>query len=336
VFDIVRTALIVTLLLLMSSLPYQPLQTSYTPTFDGNRAYDYLTAQCSFGPRPPGSENLSLCREYIVSIFLEEGWNVTLQNFTYKETECANIIATWPERNSSFFVIGAHYDTRPNATEESSAENRSRPILGANDGASGVAVLLELARVLPTATRSSVELVCFDAEDSGDINGWNWIVGSTYFVNQLSQSEASSITGMILLDMIGDANLVIPREATSTRSLQDNIWQTAESMGDQNVFVDSSGWSVIDDHSPFLSAGISAVDLIQTPFPWYWHTLEDTPDKCSAASLQVVGQVVETFLVITAGSNITFQPNPPVDYVMVVLLTVPVILIVSYWLYRRR
>ncbi len=335
-FDIVRTALIVTLLLLMSSVPYQALQTSYTPTFDGNRAYDYLIDQCAFGPRPPGSENLSQCRQYIVNAFEEQGWNVTLQNFTYKETECANIIATWPEQKSSFFIIGAHYDTRPNATEESSAENRSRPILGANDGASGVAVLLELASVLPTDARSSVELVCFDAEDSGDINGWNWIVGSTYFVSQLSQSEVSSITGMILLDMIGDANLVIPREATSTRSLQDSLWQTAESMGDQNVFVDSSGWSVIDDHSPFLDAEIPAVDLIQTPFPWYWHTLEDTPNKCSAASLQVVGQVVETFIVTAAGSDITFQPNPPVDYVMVILLAVPVILIVSYWLYRRR
>jgi glutaminyl-peptide cyclotransferase len=332
----VRIVLFVIMLLFVSPVVYHPLQTSYTPAFDGTRAYNYLTAQCDFGPRPPGSENLSLCRQYIVNAFKEQGWNVTLQNFTYKETECANIIATWSGQNSSFFVIGAHYDTRPKADQEASAENRTRPILGANDGASGVAALLELASTLPIDVRISVELVCFDGEDSGDINGWNWIVGSTYFVDQLSQSAVGSITGMILLDMIGDANLVIPRESTSTRSLQDNIWQTAESMGDQNVFVDSSGWSVIDDHSPFLDAGIPAVDLIQTPFPWYWHTLEDTPDKCSAASLQVVGQVVETFIVTAAGSGITFQSNLPVDYTMVILIAVPVILVVSYWLYRRR
>jgi Zn-dependent M28 family amino/carboxypeptidase len=261
------------------------------------------------------------------------GWSVELQNFTYKDTACSNIIATWGSRNPEFFVVGAHYDTRPHADQESDPINRTIPILGANDAASGVAIILELARVLPESTRPSIELVCFDAEDSGNIDGWDWIVGSNYYVNQLSDSEKGNITGMVLLDMVGGTDLVIPRERYSTRDMQDELWSVAATLGHDDVFVDTFGSAVLDDHRPFLDAGIPAVDIIQTPFPWTWHTLDDTPANCDPQSLQVVGEVVESFLVTSSGA---YSISPPIDYVMVAIVVIPAIALVIYVLYRRK
>ncbi|MFW9910401.1 MAG: M28 family peptidase, partial [Candidatus Thorarchaeota archaeon] len=184
-----RAAFLTLLIILLSPIPMIPSQTPYSPMFDGENAFSYLTAQCEFGPRPPGSENISLVRGYISDILSAQGWVVFLQNFTYQEVECANIVAVWPERNTSTLILGAHYDTRPRADQESDPTNRMMPVLGANDAASGVAVLLELARILPEESRPFIEIVLFDAEDSGNINGWNWIVGSTYYVDQMSSSK---------------------------------------------------------------------------------------------------------------------------------------------------
>ncbi|MFW9933410.1 MAG: M28 family peptidase, partial [Candidatus Thorarchaeota archaeon] len=308
-------------------------QTDYSPLFDGERAYDHLVAQCDFGPRPPGSQNLTNCREYVVDELEALGWIVTLQTFTYLNTQCANIIASWSSQDPIHFVLGAHYDTRPYADQESDSFNRTLPVLGANDAGSGVGVLLELARVLPESSRPKAELVFFDAEDSGNIAGWNWIVGSTHYVAQLTESQRTNITGMILLDMVGDANLVIPKESSSTDNLQDDIWDIAEDLGHSEVFVDRTGSSVLDDHRPFLDAGIPAVDLIHTPFPWTWHTLHDTPENCAPSSLQVVGEVVETFLVTNSGS---YTVDTSLDIIIVVLVLVPAVMTLAYLFYRQK
>ncbi|MCK5152627.1 MAG: M28 family peptidase, partial [Candidatus Thorarchaeota archaeon] len=306
----VRTVILILSLMLIAPITLVPFQVTYSPLFDGDNAFSYLTDQCDFGPRPPGSENLSECREYIFNTLVQEGWTVSFQNFTYRSVDCVNIIATWPVQNSTITVLGAHYDTRPHADQESDPEDRTRPVLGANDGASGVAALLELARVLPEAIRSSIEMVFFDAEDSGYIDDWDWIVGSTHYVDQLTSSKRESITAMILLDMIGDVNLRIPREASSTDSLQDRLWSIAADLGHDDVFLDTPGSSILDDHRPFLAAGIPAVDLIHTPFPWTWHTLQDTPDNCSPESLEAVGRVVEYFLVELTASTVSTTPFP--------------------------
>jgi Zn-dependent M28 family amino/carboxypeptidase len=250
------------------------------------------------------------------------------------ETPCANIIATWNDTTDSPIILGAHYDTRPNATEDSPS-NRSLPILGANDGASGTAVLMELARALPIVDRSKIELVFFDAEDSGGINGWDWIQGAVYFVSDLSATRISTIEAMILVDMVGDADLYLPKEGTSTDSLQNTIWSIAADLGYSDTFVGGSGGSVIDDHRPFLEAGIPAVDIIQVPFPSYWHTLEDTPDKCSAESLEKVGRVLEVFVVEYNSENGGFDPDPPyILYAAVIIL--PVILLLVFYQSRKR
>jgi hypothetical protein len=335
-------AILIISLVLMAPVTLYPSQVTYTPLFDGDTAMTYLIDQCSFGPRPPGSANLSDCREYIANTLQGEGWIVSFQNFTYREVDCVNIIATWPEQNSTITVLGAHYDTRPHADQESDPEDRTRPVLGANDGASGVAGLIELARVLPTQTRSYVELVFFDAEDSGYIDGWDWIIGSTYYVDQLTPSKRDNITAMILLDMIGDLNLRIPRELSSTDSLQDSLWAIAENLGYGDIFLDSSGSSVLDDHRPFLTAGIPAVDLIHTPFPWTWHTLYDTPENCSPDSLEAVGRVVEYFLVSLTDTTIPTTPfptDPPIDIFTVAMIVIPVAgfaIITLAYLYKRK
>ena len=320
------------LFLLLPSTLFTAAQTTYSPVFNGANAFDYLEAQCDFGPRPPGSENLSLCRDYIVAVMESFGWVVTLQNFTYLDTECVNIIASWTSEANSTLLLGAHYDTRPRATSDPDSENKNKPILGANDGASGVAVLMELARVLPLENRSVVRFVFFDAEDSGQINGWDWIEGSRYYVSQLNQTERSSIHAMVLLDMVGDSNLVLAKEITSTDSLQDAVWGVAASLGYGAIFVNSASSSVLDDHRPFLDAGIPALDIIQVPFPWYWHTLEDTPDKCSASSLEAVGRVMEAFIVGVSGNAY------PLDLPLTIFAAIGVIsvVVVSYAVIRLR
>jgi Zn-dependent M28 family amino/carboxypeptidase len=137
---------------------------------------------------------------------------------------------------------------------------------------------------------------------------------------------------MILVDMVGDANLYLPKEGTSTHSLQNSIWSIADNLGYSSTFVNTGGSSVIDDHRPFLDAGIPSVDIIQVPFPSYWHTLEDTPDKCSADSLEKVGRVLEVFIVDYNSETDVFVPNPP--YVLYVTMIVLVVIVV-FAIYQR-
>ncbi len=331
------TVSIVALLITLSLSPISTLQISHVPSFNGTNAYQYLVDQTDFGPRPPGSENLSLSRAMISETFEAAGWNVTFQNFTYKEVECVNIIVTWPSSPSPPVILGAHYDTRPEATADPGLANRSKPVLGANDGASGVAVLMELADSLPEIVRSTVEIVLFDAEDSGNIDGWEWIQGATYYVSQLNSTQRNSIQAMVLVDMVGDENLRLLRESSSTNSLQNTIWSIAGQLGHNDTFLESYGESIIDDHRPFLDAGIPAVDLIQhAPFPWYWHTLEDTPDKCSVESLQTVGEVLEVFVVEQANNGITFSSDDSTLLIIGVGAVVIITVALIYLILKRR
>jgi hypothetical protein len=314
-----RVTWVIMILLIIPLSGRTALQAGHVPEFSGTNAMSHLVAQCDFGPRPPGSDNLTQCRQYIVDALEGYGWEITLQSFTYQDVSCTNIIAWYGTSRNATMLLGAHYDTRPLADNDPDPANRSRPGLGANDGASGTAVLLEMARVLPIEVRTDVELVFFDAEDSGDIAGWNWIVGSTYYVNQLDSNRISLISSMILLDMIGDSDLQLQREITSTRSLQDIVWSIAANLGYNDTFLDLLGGSILDDHHPFLDAEIPALDIIHhNPFASSWHTVDDIPERCSAASLQIVGEVVETFLV-TQGETTTFPPDFPVTFYVLLL-----------------
>jgi Zn-dependent M28 family amino/carboxypeptidase len=163
---------------------------------------------------------------------------------------------------------------------------------GANDGASGVAVLLELARVVNLEElHHEIWLAFFDAEDDGGIEGWGWIVGSTYMANNLSvQPEA-----MILVDMIGDTNQDIYFDRNSDTALSQKVWQIAAQLGYGEQFIPQVKYTVIDDHVPFARHGIPSIDIIDFNYP-YWHTVADTADKVSPSSLKRVGDTLQVFL----------------------------------------
>ncbi len=258
--------------------------------FSGEEALELAVKQMDFGDRIPGSDAHHQTGEWIVAKLEASGWSTTIQAFENQGVLLRNIIGKMDERTATGpIILGAHYDTRPHADLD--LHDSSLPVPGANDGASGVAVLLELARVLEIQEGTHpVWLVFFDAEDSGNINGWDWIVGSKYFVEYLSiQPEA-----VVIVDMVGDEDLQLYYEWNSDRELAQEIWHIASGLG-YAAFIQTERYSMIDDHTPFLLAGIPAVDIIDFDYP-YWHTTEDTMDKISASSLEQVGRTLQQWV----------------------------------------
>ena len=188
-------------------------------------------------------------------------------------------------------ILGAHYDSRISADQDPDLNMRHLPVTGANDGASGVAVLLELARSLPQDLDREVWLVFFDLEDQGNQEGWEWILGSRAFADSLEGKPDA----VVIIDMIGDADLNLYREANSDPQLTDQIWGLADELGYSSIFINSVKFSILDDHLPFIEKGIPAIDIIDFDYP-YWHTVQDTADKVSAQSLEVIGRVLHTWL----------------------------------------
>jgi len=258
-------------------------------SFDGARAYTDVQTQVAFGPRIPESDGHAQIIEWMRTELESAGWEVEVQESEALGHPIQNIIAK-RGNVSPQIILGAHYDSRMFADNDPNPENRTQPVPAANDGASGVAVLIELARTLPKDSVSTW-LVFFDAEDNGRIDGWDWILGSREFVkNNVLQPRA-----VVIVDMIGDADLNIYKERNSNSALTDEIWGVANSLGYGNNFIPEYKYSMEDDHTPFLEAGITAVDIIDFDYP-YWHTTADTPDKVSAASLEAVGKTLWTWI----------------------------------------
>ncbi len=257
-------------------------------TFDGQKAYEHVVAQCALGPRPVGSDESRQAAEYISSALEKLGWVVEVQELTYRGVPARNVIAS--RGSGPLVILGAHYDTRSVANRD--PVDPTQPVLGANDGASGVGVLLELARALDLRDGSvQVWLAFFDAEDQGDINGWPFSVGATYMAQHLSAKPEA----VVVVDMVGDRDQQFLWEAYSDRDLLRDLWAIAADLGYEDYFVPQEGYAIIDDHLPFLQRGLVAADIIDFDYP-YWHTAEDTPDKVSPESLQRVGRVLETWL----------------------------------------
>jgi Zn-dependent M28 family amino/carboxypeptidase len=280
------------LLLLSCTSPVQPtaIPTPTPVTFNGQRAYADVQTQVNFGPRHPETEGHAKLQQWIRAELESTGWTVEIQESEALGHPIENVVAKRGD-DAPQIIIGAHYDSRMFADNDPDAENHTQPVPAANDGASGVAVLLELARSLPDST-VPVWLVFFDAEDNGRIEDWDWILGSREFVkNNPVQPQA-----VIIVDMIGDADLNIYRERNSNVELTDQIWATAKSLGYEKQFIDEYKHSMLDDHTPFLEAGIPAVDIIDFDYP-YWHTMQDTPDKVSAESLKAVGETLRVWII---------------------------------------
>ena len=258
--------------------------------FNGERAYRVALDQCSIGPRPAGSPAIQKTRDYIINALKDSGWQVDLEKFTHQGVEAVNIVGR--KGQGPVTILGAHYDTRPIADKDPDLANRQKPILGGNDGASGVAVLLELARVwADKPPPGETWLTFFDVEDMGDMPGWEWGVGSAYMAQNLKVTPKQ----MILVDMIGDADQQIYLEKTSTQPLLNRIFDVAHELGYDQWFIRQPKWAISDDHTPFLQRGIPAVDLIDFDYP-YHHTLADDCTKITPASLERVGRTLELFM----------------------------------------
>jgi Zn-dependent M28 family amino/carboxypeptidase len=267
------------------------------PRFDSARAWKDLEAQVAFGPRPAGSAALQKTRDYILAELKKSGIEARQQIFIAKtplgETSMANIIATIPGRRPERVAIASHYDTKRTPFTSPSGATVTR-FVGASDGASSTAALIELARVLTARQNEfTLELIFFDGEEA--VVEWSRnndnTYGSRHYVAAAQQGGTlKDLRALILLDMIGDRNLLIRRDAVSTRWLVDIVWNAAVRIGHRAVFLDEET-SIDDDHVPFLSAGVPAVDIIDLDYP-AWHTPDDTLDNVSARSLQIVGDVV--------------------------------------------
>jgi glutaminyl-peptide cyclotransferase len=288
-----RKYVLATLLLLLLAVPYWLGAAGPAETFDGGRAFADLKHLVSYGPRPAGSAALAESRRWIIAQLQDAGAQVEEDSFTASTPvgpiPMTNLIAKFPGVQSKVVMVTGHYDTKLFANFR---------FVGANDGGSSAALLLELARVLQGRKHElTYWLVFFDGEEAVREQ---WIdpdntYGSRHLVQKLSAAgELGRIQAMILVDMIGDANLDIPRDAESTPWLTDMVFTAAHRLGYTKEFLDSQG-AATDDHIPFVNAGVAAVDLIDFdygPNNSYWHTAKDTVDHCSPQSLTIVGRVV--------------------------------------------
>ncbi len=275
--------IIVVLVLILPKARGKPQQ------FSGEQAFSYVKYQVDLGPRTLGSTAHEQTVNWLVSELKNQHWNVEVQETQVSGQTIKNIIAMRGQ-GSPWIILGSHYDSRPVADRDPNPQNRTTPILGANDGASSTAILLELARVIPENLNKQIWLVFFDAEDAFGTNGPALATGSEYFVSQL-QGKPDNV---VILDMLGDKNLGIYMEGNSNHQLNDQIWSVAKQLG-YSQFIAQYKYDLLDDHIPFIQAGINAVDLIDFDYP-AWHTTADTIDKISPHSLKVVGDTVLKWL----------------------------------------
>ena len=278
-------------------------------------AMAYCQAQCDFGPRTMNSKAHDLCEEWIVNKFKGFGLEVETQKadltgWDGTKLHSTNIIAHFNPQAQRRILICAHWDSRPWADNDPDSTNWHKPVLAANDGASGVGVMLELARLLQNDTTLAigVDLVCFDAEDYGtpqwaeknENSESTWALGAQYWADNLPENYEPQFG--ILLDMVGGQGAKIYQELYSLRyaaSVVDKVWSAARHAGFSSVFANETGGGVTDDHVPVNEAGIPTVDIIpfypdcrQSSFGPTWHTVNDDMEHLDINTLKAVGQTL--------------------------------------------
>lgn len=274
-----------------------------TPRFDAEQAFKFLLAQTAFGPRNPGSSGHRRCRDYLAAELQPYADAVNLQEFIHigyegERYKMTNIVSSFNLQAKGRIMLAAHWDTRPTADQEQEPPKRKQPILGANDGASGVAVLLEIARQMKLHPPPiGVDIVLFDGEDFGkesDLS--NFSLGARHFAKKKPSGYNPHYA--VVVDMVGDKELALLQEEASLKFAPDvvrKVWTLARDLGITQFSFERRD-EVFDDHVPLNQAGIRTIDIIDFEYPdetnRYWHTLEDTPDKCSAESLKAVGTVL--------------------------------------------
>lgn len=305
-----------------TTAPPAPVQTVPVPRFDRDSAFFYVEKQLSFGPRVTGSEGHLACKEWLVNTLSAFGASVIEQNFDAKvytgaSLPATNIIAQFNPDHTNRIVLAAHWDSRHIADSPLATERRDEPILGADDGASGVAVLLEIARQLgQNPIDMGVDIVLFDAEDYGqdskdeeqlndqqrEQRANTWALGAQYWAANLHRNKKDFEYG-ILLDMVGAEGARFPKEGWSmyyAKSVVNKVWALANKMGYSNYFVDQQDRGGVTDDHYFVNkiAGIPMIDIINKPlnsdtgFGPHWHTHNDNIDIIDSRTLRAVGQLV--------------------------------------------
>jgi hypothetical protein len=265
------------------------------PSFNGERAFSHLTNQVEIGSRVPGSPEHRLTMEYLKTALEPHADSLRVQEFnvSFEDTTIYlwNIVSHFKGTGEGHILLGAHWDTRAWSDEDPDPANRTLPIHGANDGASGVAVLLELARLMAeTPPPRDVDIVLFDGEDQGGIAGLPWCMGSDVYARSLEYPKPDYA---LVVDMVGDRDLQIFMETHSRKyalHVVERVWKTAKDLG-VTEFKNEARHTMYDDHVRLIDVGIPAAVIIDFDYP-HWHTRQDTPDKCSAQSLDAVGRVV--------------------------------------------
>lgn len=283
------------------------------PEFCEDSAYAYIEAQCAFGPRIMNSEAHEKCADYLARKFESFGAEVTEQYTDLKlydgtKVKARNIIATYNGISGARILLCAHWDSRPWADDDPNPDNHRTPIDGANDGASGVGVLLEIARQIQMNNLEiGIDLICFDAEDSG-LPQWaedggdsehTWCLGSQHWAQNPHIPRYRARYG-ILLDMVGGNNTWFRKEGFSmyyAPSVVDKVWSAAQRLGYSNYFVNEEGGYITDDHLPLNRAAIPCINIIGSDvqdggFCSTWHTVNDNLKNINKQTLKAVGQTV--------------------------------------------
>jgi glutaminyl-peptide cyclotransferase len=304
------------LVLLLATLPSLTacdlLPSRAKTAFDADSAMSYARQQVAFGPRVPGTPQAAKAGDWIVAMMRQRSDTVIEQRWTHrtadgKDLPLRNILARFRPNAPQRILYLTHWDTRPIADADPILGNRGTPIPGANDGAAGVGLLIALGDALKkTPVNVGVDLLFVDGEDYGksfDVPYTDVLLGSQYFAEHLPSANYRPIFG-ILWDMIGDKDLNILQEGNSMRQAPEvvsRVWQKAADLGYEKYFIPRQGYDVTDDHVPLLNKGLRVIDVIDLDYgplgpdgtanPSYHHTLQDTIDKISTKSLQIVGDV---------------------------------------------
>ncbi len=284
------------------------------PAFSADSAYFFIQKQVDFGPRVPNTPQHTACADYLEQQLKNFGAEVMVQKadvraFDGTMLKAKNIIGSYNPEAETRILLFAHWDTRPWADHDSNPENHKKPVLGANDGGSGVGVLLEMARIFNIQKPAvGVDIIFFDAEDYGAPNDMvtqetsdSWCLGSQYWSANKHKAGYRAKYG-ILLDMVGARGAKFYREQISdmyAKYLVDKVWQKAAELGFSNYFINQAGGAITDDHLYVNQiGGIPSIDIIQqeknsdTGFGSYWHTINDTMENIDKSTLNAVGTTV--------------------------------------------
>lgn len=288
-------------------LSLTPLASAQTPVPNADRAFRYLEQVCAIGPRISGTEGMQKQQALIEAHFTQLGAEVRYQEFdvahpqTGNPVRMKNMIVTWHPEQTERILIGCHYDTRPFPDREPLAINRTKPFIGANDGASGVALLMEMGHHMRKINpRQGVDFVFFDGEELVYQPNDKYFLGSEHFARQYRDNPPSGYryTQGVIVDMVADRDLQIYMEKYSLRyapQVTRSIWATARRLGVKE-FIQRSKYEIRDDHLPLNEiAKIPTADIIDFDYP-HWHTRNDLPAACSGESLSKVGRVLLAWL----------------------------------------